>query len=90
MIIRTKYLGPTNSRGSRFKATSSSGESATVSDDYSLNSDKNHLRAALALCKKLNWKGCLQQYADNNGYVFVFDGKCISYVIASDANYELA
>lgn len=52
--IKTKYLGPTNSKGSRIKATAYSG-SITIPWDYSLNSDGNHDEAAKALCKKFDW-----------------------------------
>ena len=52
--IITKYLGPTNFRGSRVKATAQAG-SITLSWDDALGVDENHLRAALALCKKFGW-----------------------------------
>ena len=51
--IITKYLGPTNTRGSRIKATAWAG-SVTVSYDYSLDTVGNHKAAAQALCDKLN------------------------------------
>jgi hypothetical protein len=51
--VITKYLGPTNSRGTRIKAISWSG-SATVGYDYSLNSGDNHKAAAQAICDNLN------------------------------------
>ena len=57
--IVTKYLGPTNSRGSRFKAKCAAG-SLTVSYDYRLNSEDNHKAAAEALRAKLGWKGSLE------------------------------
>ncbi len=53
--IRVKFLGPTNNRGSRYKATCDAG-SITVSADYSLNYSANHDRAANALIEKLGWK----------------------------------
>ena len=40
--ITTKYLGPTNSRGSRVAARSVSGRSRTVPWDHALNPDGNH------------------------------------------------
>lgn len=52
--IQVKYLGPTNTLGSRWKAISTSG-SATVSYDYALSSEKNAEYAMLALVKKLGW-----------------------------------
>ncbi len=52
--IVTKYLGPTNNRGARVKATADAG-SVTVSWDYTLNSDGNHDGAARELAKRLGW-----------------------------------
>jgi hypothetical protein len=74
--IVTKYLGPTNSRGSRVKATCQAG-SITVSWDDAWDVFPNHRAAALALVKKLGWDsypgtwhdGCLP---DDTGYVFVY------------------
>lgn len=52
--IVTKYFGPTNTRGSRIKATAQAG-SVVVPWDHSLGIDENHDRAANALLKKLGW-----------------------------------
>lgn len=52
--IVTKYFGPTDSRGSRVKATCQAG-SVTIPWDHALNSDENHLNAAQALVHKLGW-----------------------------------
>ena len=52
--IEVKYLGPTNSKGSRFKATASGG-SVTISRDYALDTNMNELAAATALFEKLGW-----------------------------------
>jgi hypothetical protein len=72
--IVTKYLGPTNFRGSRIKATSASGLSVTVSYRSELSADQNHLDAALTLCRKLNWlQGSLHMGGLETGYVFVFE-----------------
>ena len=54
--IITKYLGPSNVRGSRIKATCQAG-SVTLTWDDSLNSTANHRAAALALATKLKWDG---------------------------------
>ena len=53
--IVTKYLGATNTKPSRIKATSASGLSVTISYPHELTSDDAHKRAALALCQKYNW-----------------------------------
>ena len=49
--IETKYLGPTNARGSRVKASCERG-SLTVSYDDGLNSEQAHAAACVALCKQ--------------------------------------
>ena len=72
--ISTKYLGPTNYRGSRIKAWAEGGNRITLSYDDALNSDQMHLKAAIALRDKMSWKdgGKLLGGGTENGYVFVF------------------
>jgi hypothetical protein len=70
--IETKFLGPTNSRGSRVKAYAQAG-SVTVSWDHALDAFENHKAAALALAAKYAWD-CTWiggGKADDTGYVFV-------------------
>lgn len=52
--IQTKFMGPTNTRGSRIKATAAAG-SITLGWDHALNSEQNHVAAARALCQKFGW-----------------------------------
>lgn len=52
--IVTQYLGPTNNRGSRVKASAEVG-SVTLSWDYGLSPSENHKLAALALANKYEW-----------------------------------
>lgn len=52
--ISTKFLGPTNSRGARIKATCDAG-SKVVKWDYSLNTKQNHEMAAHDLALSLGW-----------------------------------
>lgn len=54
--IVTKYFGPTNTRGSRIKASASAG-SKTVSYDHALNIADNHAAAAKAFAEKMEWEG---------------------------------
>ena len=73
--IITKYLGATNHRGSRIKATTSSGISKTVSYDYELNAIPNHKRAVHKLNEQLNWSGEMVQGSPNDtgdSYIWVF------------------
>lgn len=77
--ITTKYLGPTNTRGSRIKAVAAAG-SVTIERDSSLGIEANHARAAEALANKFGWHGQYYQggMPDDCGYAFVCvhaDGK---------------
>ena len=54
--IVTKYIGPTNFKSGRVKATASAG-SITVEWDHSLSINANHAAAAKALANKFNWSG---------------------------------
>lgn len=74
--IVTKYLGPTNARGSRVKASAEAG-SLTLSWNDSLNSDQNHARAAQALAKRFGWHG--------NWYGGAIPGIAYAWVLASNA-----
>lgn len=53
--IITKYLGPSNVRGSRISARTTSGCRIVLDWDDSLNSEKNHWEAMATLAMKLNW-----------------------------------
>ena len=53
--IQVRYLGPTNSRGSRFKAFVAGGASVTVPYHYGASTDANARMAAGALMDKLAW-----------------------------------
>ena len=70
--IVTKYLGPTNHRGSRVKATCNA-KTATTSWDYALDVAENHAMAAKALAKDLGWVGnwVLGGLPNETGYVLV-------------------
>lgn len=54
--ITTKFLGPTNFRGARVKATCQAA-SITLNWDHALNHEQNHNAAARALALKLGWRG---------------------------------
>lgn len=62
--IKTKYVGPTNTRGARITASCDAG-TVTLSRDSSLDSQGNHQKAAMALLNKIHsqsghfdgWKG---------------------------------
>lgn len=54
--IQTKYLGPTNTRDSRIKASCQAG-SLTMSYDHRLNLEENHREAARQLILRRGWYG---------------------------------
>ena len=71
--IVTKYIGPSNVRGARIKATADAG-SVIVPKKYELNTEDAHAYAALALARKFGWKGTLIMggMPDKTGYGYVF------------------
>ena len=70
--IETRYLGPTNHRGSRIKATSASGLSVTVPYPHELSGMECHWEAAKALAVKLGWEaGEYVGGGTRDGYVFI-------------------
>jgi hypothetical protein len=77
IAIHTKFLPATDRTGSRIKAYTTSGFTATVPYDYSLSDEMVHFEAVKALVKKhgLDWDLSDMRYgdsADGRGYVFVF------------------
>lgn len=72
--ITTKFLGATNTKPARIKATSGSGISVTVSKNYGVTEIQEHARAVIALCKKLNWtnRGKFLMGGTTDGYCAVF------------------
>lgn len=52
--IVTKFLGPTNNRGARVKATAEAG-SVTIGWDHARNIEENHREAAQRLAEKFGW-----------------------------------
>jgi hypothetical protein len=72
--IVTKYLGPTNTLGSRIRATATAGAKKTVNFNYELGPTDNHRAAAQALAAELGWKGRWEGGSTSDGYVFVCIG----------------
>lgn len=70
--IVTKYIGPTNTRGSRVKATAAAG-TITLPWADNLNSEENHSAAARALANKFGWGGAWHGggLPNNSGNVYV-------------------
>jgi hypothetical protein len=55
--ITTKYIGPSNTRGSRIKAETAQGETLTIDCAGSISEEENHISAARSLAERLNWHG---------------------------------
>jgi hypothetical protein len=74
VTIFTKYLGATNTRGSRIKATASCGPTVTVPYDHAAKDPHNV--AARALAARLGASGTWHRgpSLDGRGYVYVLDG----------------
>jgi hypothetical protein len=77
IAIHTKFIPPTNTKGARIKAYTSTGFTATVPYSYELSHEKCHFEAVKELVKKhkLQWpidKMCYGDSADKTGYVFCF------------------
>jgi len=84
--ITTKFLGPTNTKGSRIKASCWL-KSKTVSWDYSLNVEQNHIEAAKQLVADLNLDRAKK---DNSGsWVVVASGSLAEagYAIIIDLDF---
>ena len=84
IAIHTKYIGPTNSRGSRIKAYTCGGKGlrgfeVTISYPHELSGEACHFEAVKALVKKyeLNWNLENMRYGDSA------DGKGFSFCFAS-------
>lgn len=69
--IVTRFLGPTNTKPARVRASCDAGR-LTVSWDYSMGVPENHMAAARALCAKLGWESDLDGGSvPGAGYAFV-------------------
>jgi hypothetical protein len=87
IAIHTKYISPTNTKGSRIKAYTASygdhkGFTATISYPYESDLVKAHFEAVKALVEKnkLDWNLDFMRYgdsADAKGYSFCFDSSCV-------------
>ena len=84
--ITTKYIGPTDFRGSRVKATAAGGN-VTLEWDDSLNSTANHSAAASALASKLDWHGHWIPGGHHDGSIVWVDAsdQCDSFVTVRKA-----
>jgi len=79
VAIETKYVGPSNVRGSRIIATTESGHRVVISYPQELSGEAAHRKAAVELCKRKfhhepGDHSCERLIAGGTkkGYVFVF------------------
>jgi hypothetical protein len=70
--IRTKYHGPTTTKGAKIVASDDDGNRVSISYSYGLSGEAAHRKAADALCTKMHWKGEIIGGSLRDGYVFVF------------------
>ena len=80
VIIKTKYLSATNTRGSRIKA-SANGFSVTIPYPHHESYEMAHYEAVKALIAKhnLDWDISNMGYgSDNEGYYFTFSSSTIN------------
>jgi hypothetical protein len=69
--ILVKYLGPTNHKGSRWKASAQGGASVTLGRDYGLDGADDARRVADVLREKMQWRAIYGAGSLPNGdYVF--------------------
>ena len=68
--IETRYVGPTNHRGSRVIATTPGGARMVSAWDYALGIEGNHRAAAEALRAKLDWPELVSGAFTARGYAF--------------------
>lgn len=76
--ITTRYIGPTNSRGSRIKAVARKRSASFPEQGLSVpygygNTEEEHCKGAKALAEKLGWSGLWVGGGNEreDGYVFV-------------------
>lgn len=72
--ITTRYLGPTNHKGSRIKAWCQAGM-ITTAYLYELSVENNHLNAAMKLMQKIGWDNDLIGGWQKHDGVFIQVGK---------------
>lgn len=90
--ITTTYVPASSSRPARVKATDMDRHRVTVPYDILDASEQSelaaHARAAIALCKKMGWKGKLIAGQHNSGYAFVFEDARASFRIEPETPLE--
>jgi len=74
IAIRTRYHGPTDTRGARISATDTYGNQTTLPYPYALSGAAGHAVAVRALCEQMGWAGTLTAGRTESGdYWWTFD-----------------
>lgn len=73
--IETRFLPPTNTKDSRVVAVSCGGSRIILGWNHALNPESNHIGAARALAKKLEWTCDMHTGTLKRSYVHVFTDK---------------
>jgi len=78
IAIHTRYIGASNTRGSRIKAYTTTGLTATINYPHEYSFEVCHFQAVKALVAKHSLEWCLDNMrhgdsSDGKGYTFCFD-----------------
>lgn len=74
-VITTRFLGPTNTKVSRIKATEPEGKNIVLSYRYDLSSEENHRSVAESLRDNMGWTGELFGGWARGCYAWVLDDR---------------
>lgn len=72
VAIETRYLGPTNTKGSRIVVTAGSGNRVIANCNSAISNEENHRRAADLLRRRLHWSGAMVGGSTKAGMAWVF------------------
>jgi len=75
IAIETRFLGPTDTKGSRIVAETCNEHRLVIPSDHSLSREGQHRKAAQMLADRQGWKGRLICAGTKRGFVFVFEDK---------------
>lgn len=70
IAIKTKYVGPSNFKGSRISAVADSGEKVTIHYDHAIDPLANHEMARNILAKKIGYPSLKWNFIQWNGEIY--------------------
>lgn len=80
IAIVTKYLGPTNTLGSRVRATVAN-KTIVLPWDHGVSMEGNHARVALSLARSLGWNGPWYAACMSGPNMVFVRGNTIPYIV---------